>query len=189
VTEDPHPWATSLPSLYDHAWQRLVRGVHDRRAPARHPTLATVSPEGQPQARTVVLRAVDRASGCLTVHTSLHSPKVHDLKRLPVAAVHVWDAGSRLQIRMQADVAIVSGAAAAQAWSKVPERSRAAYTGGQAPGEPIQDALAYTSIPDARAFAMLQLSLQSIDLLHLGPVHRRACFTRDRTWEGQWLVP
>lgn len=41
---DPHPWAQQLGTLYYHAWQRLVRGVHDRYAPARHPTLATVSP-------------------------------------------------------------------------------------------------------------------------------------------------
>ena len=63
MTDDPHPWSNELGTLYGHAWHRLIRGVHDRHAPARHPTLATVSSEGLPHARTVVLRQVDRARG------------------------------------------------------------------------------------------------------------------------------
>ena len=53
---NPHPWSEQLDTLHTHAWHRLIRGVHDRHAPARHPTLATVSPDGMPQARTAVLR-------------------------------------------------------------------------------------------------------------------------------------
>jgi hypothetical protein len=34
---DPHPWASALDTLFAHAWHRLVRGVHDRHAPARQP--------------------------------------------------------------------------------------------------------------------------------------------------------
>jgi len=32
--------------MLDLAWQRIPRGVYDRRAAARYPTLATVSKEG-----------------------------------------------------------------------------------------------------------------------------------------------
>lgn len=35
MTVDPHPWAKELSTLYDHAWHRLIRGVHDRHAAAR----------------------------------------------------------------------------------------------------------------------------------------------------------
>ena len=55
---------------------RLLRGVRDRRAPTRHPTLATVTPDGRPKARTVVLRAADKQAGILELHTDLHSAKV-----------------------------------------------------------------------------------------------------------------
>ncbi|WP_235937006.1 hypothetical protein [Vreelandella azerica] len=44
--DNPHPWAETLPLLYEHLWARLIRGVHDRHAPARHPVLATVSAQG-----------------------------------------------------------------------------------------------------------------------------------------------
>ena len=42
MTTDPHAWAANLDTLYAQVWARLVRGVGDRHAPARHPTFATV---------------------------------------------------------------------------------------------------------------------------------------------------
>ena len=175
--------------MYAHAWHRLVRGVHDRHAPARHPTLATVSPEGWPQARTVVMRAVDRSKRRLEIHTNLHSPKIADLTTTPVAALHIWDSGSRLQIRLQAEVEIVHGDQVASTWSAVPERSRTAYSRNPIPGQPIAEALAYELRPDPAAFAVLYLKVGVMDLLHLGHEHRRAQFTSDLDWAGQWLAP
>ena len=186
---DPHPWAHELGSLYDHAWQRLVRGVHDRHAPARHPTLATVSPDGLPKARTVVLRAADKSLGRLEIHTNLHSSKIADLMARPVAALHVWDDGSRLQIRVEAEVEIASGAAVAEIWTRVPAWSRTAYASSHKPGPPIPSALAYDHSPDQSVFAVLHLNIRALDLLHLGANHRRAQFTRESGWAGQWLVP
>lgn len=115
ATLDSHPWAHEPVTLRDHAWQRLIRGVNDRHAPSRHPTLSTVSPEGLPQARTVVLRAADRSRCRLEIHTNLYSAKVDGLRHTPVAALHVWESGSSLQIRLLADVTITTGADAAAA--------------------------------------------------------------------------
>lgn len=182
-------WACELDSLFAHAWQRLTRGVHDRHAAARHPTLATVSPEGWPQARTVVLRAADKAHARLEIHTHLHSPKIDELRAEPRAAVHVWDSASKLQIRLTVQVEIISGPPAAQAWARVPDASRGAYSAGHRPGEIIASSLAYTQQPDPAAFAVLVLHLEEMDLLHLGIRHRRAVFSRDSGWAGQWRVP
>lgn len=188
MTADLHTWAEALPTLYDQAWHRLVRGVHDRHAPARHPTLATVSPDGLPQARTVVLRAADRSGRSLTVHTSIHSGKVRDLMAHPAAALHVWDAGQRLQIRLEAETEMTIGTDAAEAWSQVPAHSRSAYS-AQVPGVPIPHALAYGTEPDPAAFVVLHLHVVAMDLLHLGAHHRRARFSRADGWAGQWLAP
>lgn len=188
--DDPHAWACELKTLHEHAWQRLIRGVHDRHAPARHPTLATVSLDGLPQARTVVLRAADRATQWLEVHTNLLSSKVEELRTTPAAAVHIWDRGSSLQIRLRVDATIITGAQTADAWSAVPERSRSAYGSDHRPGQPIASALAYAQAPDPDAFAVLHLAIRSMDLLHLGiPHHRRAEFSRHDDWAGPWLVP
>jgi pyridoxamine 5'-phosphate oxidase len=109
MKSDPHPWASDLAGLHSEVWLRLTRGVHDRHAPARHPTLATVSPDGRPQARTVVLRAADKAAGTLDIHTDLRSAKVADLRATPFAALHVWDAAAHLQLRLEAQFTLLTG--------------------------------------------------------------------------------
>jgi len=188
MTADPHAWAHALDTLYDHVWQHLVRGVHDRRAPARHPTLATVSPHGMPKARTVVLRGADKASGRLDIHTHLHSAKVRDIKARPVAALHVWDAGQKLQIRLEAGVECVTGEAAAEAWARVPDAARGVYS-AQVPGSPMASPIDHDPHPDAGSFAVLHLHVQAMDILHLGVEHRRAVYQRRDHWVGQWVVP
>ncbi|MGY6548712.1 MAG: pyridoxamine 5'-phosphate oxidase family protein [Roseinatronobacter sp.] len=186
---DPHPWAQSLADLHAQVWTRLIRGVRDRRAPARHPTLATISPEGLPQARTVVLRAADKPRAMLDVHTDLGSAKIADLRACPHAALHVWDDSARLQIRLALDATILTGADVADAWARVPAPSRAAYGRHPAPGAPLAQALAYDSPADPTAFAVLHLQIREMDILHLGPAHRRARFTRATGWQGQWVAP
>jgi hypothetical protein len=78
----------------------------------------------------------------------------------PIAALHVWDSGSRLQIRLQADVTIITGADTAEAWSAVPDRSRLAYSSDHRPGQPIPSALAYEQTPDPQVFAVLHLNVR-----------------------------
>lgn len=189
MTTDPHPWASSLDGLLAQVWQRLVRGVNDRHAPARHPTFATVSPDGWPEARTVVLRAADKADAMVEIHTDLHSAKVTALRANPHAALHVWDASAHLQIRLAASVTILSGDQVAAVWAKVPDPSRQSYGTSPAPGQPIATALAYDKPADPASFAVLRCVVHSMDVVHLGPQHRRAAFTRAGGWAGQWLAP
>ena len=189
TTTDPHPWATSLDGLLAQVWQRLLRGVKDRHAACRHPTLATLSASGWPEARTVVLRAADLQAGVLDVHTDLRSPKVAALTALPRAALHIWDPSAHLQIRISADVSILSGTAVAAIWERVPDPSRNSYGTEPAPGHPIPTALDYAKPADPASFAVLRCTVQRMDILHLGPQHRRAEFTRATDWAGQWLAP
>ena len=189
MTTDPHPWAQDLATLHAQVWLRLHRGVNDRHAPARHPTLATVTPDGQPQARTVVLRAADASTALLDAHTDLRSAKIAELHTNPRAALHIWDAQAHLQLRINVTVDILTGHAVQAAWARVPDTSRVAYGTHPAPGQPIATSLDYTKTPDPAAFAVLRMTVHTIDALHLGPTHRRAVFTRDTGWAGQWLAP
>ncbi len=163
--------------------------MRDRRAPSRHPTLATVTPEGKPQARTVVLCAADKGTGTLDIHTDLHSAKVAELRRTPFAALHVWDAAARLQMRLEATATILTGPDAAVVWAGVPDASRQSYSILPRPGQPITEALDYAKRPDPAIFAVVRLTVQTIDALHLGPHHRRARFDRNAGWDGIWLAP
>ncbi|MBP5981750.1 MAG: pyridoxamine 5'-phosphate oxidase family protein [Halomonas sp.] len=185
----PQPWTEELPQLYDYLWERLIQGVNDRHAPTRHPTLATVSESGMPQARTVVLRSADKQAATLAIYTDIHSDKINALHANPVAALHVWDTHEKLQTRIEASATILTGEAVREQWQRLPEHARSAYSSGPAPGEPIADSLAYTKTPDETAFAVLLFEIQAIEALHLGQHHRRAVFKRADSWVGQWLVP
>lgn len=186
---EPNPWAQDLSMLLAQVWLRLGRGVRDRRAPARHPTLATIARDGRPQARTVVLRAVDATGGSLDIHTDIRSAKVAELRSTPLAALHVWDSGAHLQLRLEADATILTGAEVADHWARVPEAARVAYGGSPAPGTPVADALAYDKTPAPACFAVVRLQVQAMDVLHLGRDHRRARFVRADGWAGTWLAP
>ena len=183
-------WALSLDGMRAQAWSCLSRGVRDRRAPSRHPTLATVSPEGWPQARTVVLRAADPAQAVLEVHTDTRSAKVAALRAAPRAALHFWDARRHLQIRLACTATLLTGDAAAAHWDRVPPAARATYGADTAPGTPIDDPMAQGhGGGQAWGFAVLCLQVHMMDLLHLGAPQRRAGYRRAQAWAGPWLAP
>jgi pyridoxamine 5'-phosphate oxidase len=189
MSAELHAWAADLEQLHAQVWERLVRGVHDRRAAARHPTLATVAPDGLLEARTVVLRAANVTAASLDVHTDVRSAKVTSLRANPSAVLHVWNTSAHLQVRIEARADILTVDSVSEIWARVPDLSRQSYGTLPAPGHPISDALAFVKHADPEAFAVLRFSVQAIDALHLGRHHRRARFERTRGWAGQWLVP
>ncbi|ROU01215.1 pyridoxamine 5'-phosphate oxidase family protein [Histidinibacterium lentulum] len=179
----------TLDGFLDAAWQRLGRGAADARSPARYPVLATVSPDGWPEARTVALRAASRQGATLEVHSDVAAAKVAALRADARAALHVWDPRVRLQIRAQGAVEIVEGVAAGPRWAKVPEGSRATYGKRPPAGEEIGGALEYEVLAERESFCALVLHVATLDLLHLGERHRRAMYDRESGWRGRWLSP
>jgi len=182
-------WFETLDGCWRQAWQQLGRGVADRHHPARHPTFATVSAEGWPEARTVVLRRADDVTHVLDAHTDLQSSKIESLRANPRAAFHVWIPKQQLQLRLQCDVAILHGDEVAEDWARVPDPSRQSYGVTPPPGTAISEALDYVKKPDPETFAVLRCALHHLDVVHLGEVHRRARFTKARDWAGEWLAP
>lgn len=186
----PDHWSGTLAGFHAQAWKRLARGVADRRAAARHLTLATVGLDGGAEARTVVLRAADRADGMLELHTDRDSEKVAELHGNPAASLHVWDSRVRLQIRLRVLIRCLQGALANERWQQVPAVSRWAYGGNPAPGGLIDEPVDYRAGTDGDRFMLLLCTVQSMDLLHLGEGgHRRALFQRADGFAGSWLAP
>lgn len=178
-----------LALFLDEAWAHLQAGVSDSTAPARYLTLATVSPSGVPEARTVALRVGQKAAGILEVHTDIKTPKVAALQANPIAAFHVWIAKARLQIRATGRIEILMGEAVSADWARVPEASRVSYGTEPVPGAPIDTVYAYEKPANAARFAVLRCHLSEIDLVHLDTRHRRARYTRNTGWTGVWVAP
>jgi hypothetical protein len=176
-----HP---TLHSLLDTVWSHLSRGVADRKHPARHPTLATLGPEG-PELRTLVLRAADRATARLELHTDAASPKAAQIAADPRVALHIWLPKPRLQLRMRAHAGITAGDPAL--FARLPPEAQANY-GGATPGSPLGDTSDHAT-GDATRFARITCTLSELDILHLGTPHIRALYRAADGWQGQWIEP
>lgn len=182
-------WFQTLAGLHDQLWDTLVQGVVDRSHPARHMTLATLGPNGWPEARTVVLRGADQISGTVSAFTDLNSAKVVSLRATPRASLHIWDESQQLQLRLTGTVLIRSGPEVAAIWATLSGLSQQSYGVAPSPGTPVAAALYYVKAPDPATFAVLDCVIAGIEVLHLGQDHRRARFLRADDWAGQWLVP
>ncbi|MEL7117744.1 MAG: pyridoxamine 5'-phosphate oxidase family protein, partial [Pseudomonadota bacterium] len=91
TNEAERPGGPILADRLSDAWQRLLLGVTDRDAPARHLMVATVGRSGGAEARMVVLRAVDPTAARLAFHTDAASGKIAELALDPRISLIVWD--------------------------------------------------------------------------------------------------
>jgi len=178
-----------LAAFLDEAWLCLEHGVTDKDAGARHPAFATVSPVGWPEVRTVVLRAADRATAQVEAHTDPASAKVQALRCSPFAELMVWEPIALLQIRMAVSVEILMGAAVTERWARIPSDARSAYGTQPPPGSPIDAPFDYEKPGQQSGFAVLICPVQRIDLVQLGDRHRRATFSIEDAWQGNWCAP
>ena len=179
----------SLAVFYRAAWDQLGRGVADAKHPARTPTLATISANGFPAQRTVVLRAADRAAADVEIHTDTLTPKVEELRVNNRAALHVWIRKSMLQLRLEVCFDILTGLDVEERWNAVPPASRISYGTHPVPGQPIAGPFDYEKPDEQARFAVLKGHVQRIEVLYLGAKHQRALFKRNDDWCGQWISP
>lgn len=183
-------WFTTIDGIATRVWGRLVQAANERALIG----FATVSPTGDPEARTVVLRAADRDAGVLEVYTDLQSDKITSLRAHSQASVLLWDEDLKLQIRAKCTVTIQTGADVMDRWGDIPDHSRLSYGITPPPGQVIAHSKAYTKAPDPEVFAVLSCTVTHLDAVHLGRPHRRAAFTRDPAsnkgeWTANWLAP
>jgi pyridoxine/pyridoxamine 5'-phosphate oxidase len=178
-------WYQTLSGTQDKVWDRLAQGARNNALVA----FGTVSVDGLPEVRTVVLRAVDVHAKTLEIYTDLQSDKITSLTANPKASISLWDADLALQIRLQTNVTILSGDEVMTRWQAVPDHSKISYGVTPAPGKTIPDSTAYTKKPDPNVFAVLSCQVTHIDAVYLGKTHRRASFSQISEWVGKWLAP
>ena len=198
----PPPWFSNyddLQATLEMAWSLMVRGVADRRSLFHAPSIASVSPTGDPEIRTVVLRGASGQDWSLRFNTDIRSAKFAALSASPKMALHVYDPHLKVQLRLSGAAQLhVAGEQAEAAWSKSLPMSRACYAQKPAPG----DALPTPDLPLVHAgqdldfarqnFAAVVMQVAHIDWLYLlASGHRRARFTRDDAGLvcSQWLAP
>ena len=177
-----------LTELYNRAWSYLVAGVKGQSS-ARVVVLATINPNGEPEARSVVLRRADPAQSRLEFHTDVDSQKVTDLRHTPKAQIHVWDPTGLVQLRLDVQVDLRQDDYTSEQWKKVPGPSQIAY--GKAPptGRAIAGPFEYKNTAVRENFIVADCLVRKIDYLCLDGPHFRAVFQAEDGWKGVWRSP
>ena len=194
-----------IPSFYDdlaetraQAWALLARGVADRRSPFHAPTLATVGLDGRPRARVVILRACDAARAMLRFNTDRRTAKFAELAANPLVALTGYDAGAKIQIRIEGRASLhVDDIVADAAWAAARPFSRICYGTAPAPGTLLETAgdFALPSGDDEIAagrenFSAVVIEVEALEWLFLAHAgHRRARFEGMSAEGGVWLTP
>ena len=170
---------TELAALLDIAWGLLV--------PGRLVALATVSARGA-EARTVVLRGVERRASEVRLYTDALNPKVAQIAEHEGGTILVWVPERALQLRAEVTLATAPGSAAD--WAAMDPEARGNYGTLPAPGTGIPHAGAYERQADPARLTVISGRVTAMDLADLMPVpHRRARFEAADGWKGRWLAP
>ncbi len=186
----------NLEDTLDYAWSLLARGVKNRKSAFHTPTVATIGIDDVPNLRTVVLRGCDVEQKRLRFHTDKRSAKVLEISARPNAAIHCYDAGLKIQLRLGVELKMIDGTCFDEAWTATRPMSRECYQVTTAPGTPIEDP--YEAIFDASItqdgeinFAPVAAEVKTMEWLYLAAKgHRRAYFDLTQTPVKMfWLVP
>ena len=207
-SDEPFPdHHDDLDATLKFAWQMVGRGVHDRRSAFHTPVLATLGADG-PQARVLVLRALDVTLRSLTFHTDTRSAKMPELAGDSRVAVTFYDAARKVQLRLNGVASVqANNAVSHQRWAASRPSSLRCYLGAQpsavspAPtsGLPAQVEAREPELHELAVaevnFAVLQIAVQRMEWLHLHTRgQRRSLFTwvdgsAQSSCTMQWLNP
>lgn len=192
-------WYDSLDGSLAEAWRRLARGAADRRSGFHTPMVATLGHDDRPRARVVVLRAADPSLWSLRFHTDRRSEKFAELRADPRIGLTGYDAGAKIQIRIEGSASLHTGDSVADAaWSGSRDMSRACYGVVPGPGQGLSTGAGFAlpeHAPEIAAgrenFCAVTIEVKSLEWLYLAIAgHRRALFRRDgASMDSTWLVP
>lgn len=174
-------------------------------APFGRPVLATCGRDGEPQARTVILRHADMEKQVLRLHTDARSPKCAEIRGFPCVNLLAYDPESDVQLRIKGKARVhAADETARAAFEAATASSLRAYLAEAAPGTPR--GAPGTGLPEdveglvpdrARLeagwqnFAVILIEFTEIDWLKLArDGNRRARFTfGGAARAGEWLQP
>jgi pyridoxamine 5'-phosphate oxidase len=188
---------TGLPEVLQQCWTLLTRGKADRRHGFHHPVVSSVTAEGKPRSRVVILRGVDVPAQTLRFHTDVRSAKWQELAERPAISMLFYDAGARVQLR-------VDGAAtmhdhddiAEAAWGFSQRMSRVCYGSMPGPGMAIKELQDYAlpasdeAISAGRVnFGAVVVKVEQIEWLFLKSLQNQRAHFNVLRGTSSWLVP
>lgn len=178
---------TTLDTLEAEIWRELEKAPGDKHHAWRSPVLATVVGDSA-DARTVILREVDRANKRLVTFTDARAAKVAQLVERPQATFVMWSPSLAWQLRCRVKLSVETGGLATTSrWARIKTSPAAQdYLSRSAPGAILESPDNLDTEPLERAhFAVVSAEVEAIDWLEIHhDGHRRAVFDKSG---GLWI--
>ena len=196
-----------LQEVWDRMMRDLERGARDRNDALHTFAFSSLSLQGSPATRTVVLRAFEKKRRCIRFHSDLRSTKIQELKRDPRVSALFYHPAEKTQIRAEGMVVLhENDAIADQLWEHLWVLGRRCYMAPRAPGslakapspnlptEWMDRKPTLEASESGRAnFCVIEFTLSYMEWLELGfEGHTRACYhwsEEGNQWKGCWLEP
>ena len=164
---------TDAISFIEDGLATLHRSIEDH-GDVRNIQLATIAPAGDPDLRTVVLRAFERTPDpCAELHSDARAAKVGDIAHADRVALLAWSPPERLQIRLRGSARLHRADHVARArWETLSANARKPYGMRTPPGAPKAEPDDQSHLPPDEAFrqfVVIRVALLDIDILKLGP--------------------
>lgn len=190
----------SLEKTLNEAWQRLEDGVGDRHSTFHLAKIGTVTLDGRPTQRTVVLRAANGIEKLLRFHTDKRSTKIAELSANPAISVIFYDPASKVQIRIDGTAQVHhDNDVSRNAWAETRSFSKACYLATEPPGSEVEappTAPTYDADADDIAyenFCAVTIDVTRLEWMHLASGgHKRAAYTWAKgqdTPTMSWIAP
>ncbi len=187
---------TSALSFVEAGLSALERSLRDHEGELRNVQLATISAEGRPGLRTLVLRAFDRSEAYAEMHTEARAGKARDIAHASEVTFLAWSAADHLQLRFEGRARLHRDDDVARArWEKLSANARNMYGLRAEPGTPITDPEDQSHLPPEdqfKQFTVILVSLDTFDILRLEPGggQTRACGSFSPAGiTGRWIGP
>lgn len=151
----------------------LQRSLQDRASDLRNIQLATISADGYPRVRTLVLRVYEQRPACAEMHSDARAAKVDDIAATARVSLLAWSAADHLQLRFDGLARLHRDDDVAHArWEMLSSKARDAYGSQARPGTPIEDPEGQAHLSPAeqfQQFTVIRVALDSVDILQLEP--------------------
>lgn len=177
-------------------WAALNDGAVRRKSPWHTMTLATVTADGIPDARTVILRGVDMEHRLLFCNGDIRAPKFAQMRDNGAVVAVLYSVPDKRQIRIRGHATVHhNDIIAAEAWAKTPEMARETYRTPYAPSTILSKNQAMVPLSFEEAyfnFAYVRIRISELEWLALSSTgHRRARYhwTPDSSVLADWLAP
>jgi hypothetical protein len=175
-----------LATIEREVWRELGSAAGSRDHPWRLGVLATLDGE-RADARTVVIREVNRDTQSLTIFTDERSPKVRQIFKQPQGTLVMWSDPLGWQLRIAVRLELeTAGLAVSSRWARLKMTPGAHdYLSPLPPGSAVDHPAPERGTREY--FAVVNAFVESIDWLELhADGHRRARFVGQ---SRRWLVP